>query len=53
VYDPGGTSRILQYFAVIFVGVTLVAGYVAYRVVKDRAGAPEPTDALASRTGIS
>jgi amino acid transporter len=46
VYDPDGTSVVLQYFAVIFVAVTLVAGFVAYRVVKDRDGAPEPVDAL-------
>jgi amino acid transporter len=47
VYDPDGTSRFLQYFAVLFVAVTLVAGYFAYRVVKDRAGAPQPADTLA------
>ncbi len=45
VYDPDGTSWFLQYFAVIFVAVTLVAGYFAYRVVKDRAGAPDPVAA--------
>jgi hypothetical protein len=37
---------VLQYFAVIFVVITLVAGFFAYRVVKDRDGAPEPVDAL-------
>jgi hypothetical protein len=37
---------ILQYFAVIFVVITLVAGFFAYRVVKVRDGAPEPFDAL-------
>jgi hypothetical protein len=37
---------VLQYFAVIFVALTLVVGYIAYRVVKDREGAPVPEDAL-------
>lgn len=46
VYNPEGTSLILQYFAVIFVTVTLVTGYFAYRVVKNRDGAPDPVDAL-------
>jgi amino acid transporter len=46
VYDPDGTSLVLQYFAVIFVALTLVAGFFAYRVVKDRDGAPDPVDAL-------
>jgi urea carboxylase system permease len=46
VYDPAGTSWVLQYFAVIFVALTLVVGYIAYRVVKDREGAPVPEDAL-------
>jgi cytochrome bd-type quinol oxidase subunit 1 len=36
----------LQYFAVLFVAVTVVAGLLAYRVVKDRDGAPPPADAL-------
>ena len=49
VYDPDGTSWLLQYFAVIFVALTLVVGYVAYRVVKDREGAPDPIDALVQR----
>jgi hypothetical protein len=46
VYDPDGTSWFLHYFAVIFVGATLVIGYVSYRVVRDRGGAPDPVDAL-------
>jgi urea carboxylase system permease len=46
VYDPDGTSFVLQYFALIFVALTLVAGFFAYRVVKDRDGAPDPVDAL-------
>ncbi len=46
VYDPAGTSWFLHYFALIFVAVTLVAGYFAYRAVKDRDGAPDPVDAL-------
>jgi urea carboxylase system permease len=46
VYDPDGTSVVLQYFAAIFVVLTLVAGFFAYRVVKDRDGAPDPVDAL-------
>jgi hypothetical protein len=37
---------VLQYFALIFVALTLVAGFFAYRVVKDRDGAPDPGDAL-------
>ncbi|MDT5017434.1 MAG: hypothetical protein QOD39_3594 [Mycobacterium sp.] len=48
VYNPAGTSLVLQYFAVIFVALTLVAGFFAYRVVKDRDGAPDPVDALVS-----
>jgi urea carboxylase system permease len=46
VYDPDGSSLVLQYFAAIFVVLTLIAGFFAYRVVKDREGAPEPVDAL-------
>ena len=49
VYDPDGTSWLLQYFAVIFVAFTLIVGYLAYRVVKDREGAPDPVDALVLR----
>ena len=49
VYDPDGTSWFLQYFAVIFVALTLIVGYLAYRVVKDREGAPDPVDALVLR----
>jgi hypothetical protein len=36
----------MQYFAVIFVALTLVVGCVAYRVVRDRGGAADPIDAL-------
>jgi hypothetical protein len=39
----------MQYFAVIFVALTLGVGYVAHRVVRDREGAPAPTDALVKR----
>jgi hypothetical protein len=46
VYDPAGTSWFLQYFAVIFVAMTMIVGFFAYRVVKDRDGAPDPVDAL-------
>jgi hypothetical protein len=46
VYDPSDTPWFLQYFAVIFVALTLVVGFLAYRVVKDRDGAPDPVDAL-------
>ena len=46
VYDPDGNSWYLQYFAVIFVAVTLIVGYLAFRVVRDREGAPDPADAL-------
>ena len=46
VYDPAGGSWFLQYFALIFVALTLAVGYLAYRVVKDRDGAPDPVDAL-------
>ena len=49
VYDPAGTSWVLHYFAVIFVAFTLVIGYVAYRVVRDREGAPDPVDALVGK----
>jgi hypothetical protein len=34
----------------IFVAATLVVGYVAYRVVRDREGAPVPEDALVGIT---
>ena len=47
VYDVAGACWFMQYFAVIFVALTLVVGYVAYRVVRDREGAPDP----ARRTG--
>ena len=49
VYNPAGDSLFLQYFALIFVVLTLVVGFVAYRVVKDRDGAPDPVDALVGR----
>jgi urea carboxylase system permease len=49
VYDPAGTSWFLQYFAVIFVALTLAVGYFAYHVVKDRDGAPDPVDALVGK----
>ena len=49
VYDPAGGSWFLQYFAPIFVAFTLAVGYVAYRVVKDRDGAPDPADALVGK----
>ena len=49
VYDPAGDSWFLQYFALIFVAVTLIVGYLAYRVVKDRDGAPDPVDALVGK----
>jgi len=49
VYDPAGTSWFLHYFAVIFVAITLIAGFFAYRAVKDREGAPEPVDALVGK----
>ena len=42
VYDPAGSSWFLKYFAVIFVALTLIVGFLAYRVVKDREGAPDP-----------
>jgi membrane protein implicated in regulation of membrane protease activity len=44
-----GAGWFMQYFAVIFVALTLVVGYVAYRVVRDREGAPAPIDALVGR----
>jgi hypothetical protein len=46
VYDPDGSSPVLQYFAAIFVVIILVTGFFAYRVVREREGAPEPVDAL-------
>ena len=49
VYDPAGASWFLQYFALIFVAATLIVGYVAYRVVRDREGAPDPVDALVGK----
>jgi len=49
VYDPTGSSWVLQWFAPIFVAGTLIVGYVAYRVVKDREGAPDPADALVGK----
>ena len=49
IYDVAGAGWFMQYFAVIFVALTLVVGYVAYRVVRDREGAPAPIDALVGR----
>ena len=49
VYDPAGGSWVLQWFAPIFVAGTLIVGYLAYRVVKDREGAPDPVDALVGK----
>ena len=49
VYDPDGSSWVLQYFAVIFVAVTLVVGFAAYGVVRNREGAPVPADALVGK----
>ena len=40
---------VLQYFALIVTAATLVIGYLAYRVVKDREGAPDPVDALVGK----
>jgi hypothetical protein len=40
---------VLQYFAVIFVVITLVAGFFGYRVVKDRDGAPDPLTPWSAR----
>jgi urea carboxylase system permease len=49
VYDPEGTSWFLHYFAVIFVALSLIVGVLAFRVVKDREGAPDPVDALVGK----
>ena len=49
VYNPAGDSVVLQYFALIFTAATLVVGYLAYRVVRDREGAPDPVDALVGK----
>jgi hypothetical protein len=40
---------VLQWFAPIFVAFTLIVGFLAYRVVKDRDGAPDPADALVGK----
>jgi hypothetical protein len=34
---------------VIFVALSLIVGVLAYRVVKDREGAPDPVDALVGK----
>ena len=39
----------IRYAALIFVAATLVVGYAAYRVVRDRDGAPDPVDALVGK----
>ena len=49
VYDPAGGSWFLQYF----VAFTLAVGYVAYRVVKDRDGAPDPPTPWSARRSSS
>jgi membrane protein implicated in regulation of membrane protease activity len=49
IYDVAGAGWYMQYFAIIFVALTLVVGYVAYRVVRDRDGAPDPVDALVGK----
>ena len=36
VYDVAGAGWFMQYFALIFVAATLIVGYLAYRVVRDR-----------------
>jgi urea carboxylase system permease len=46
IYDPAGGSWFLHYFAIIFIAATVVVGYLAFRVVRDRDGAPDPVDAL-------
>jgi amino acid transporter len=51
VYDPDGNSWVLQYFAVLFLIVTLIVGYFAYRAVRNREGAPHPEDALVGAKG--
>jgi hypothetical protein len=33
----------------IFVAATLIVGYLAYRVVRGREGAPDPVDALVGK----
>jgi membrane protein implicated in regulation of membrane protease activity len=42
---------VLQYFAVLFLIVTLIVGYFAYRAVRNREGAPHPEDALVGAKG--
>ncbi|CAN5761018.1 hypothetical protein BH09ACT7_BH09ACT7_18690 [soil metagenome] len=49
VYDVAGAGWFMQHFAVIFTAATLIVGLIAYRVVKDREGAPVPSDALVGR----
>ena len=49
IYDVAGAGWYMQYFAILFVALTLVVGFIAYRVVKDRAGAPVPADALVGK----
>ncbi|MBT0566125.1 amino acid permease [Williamsia sp. CHRR-6] len=50
VYDPEGTSWFLHYFSIIFTAATLIVGFVAFQMVKNLPGAPEPTDALVAST---
>ncbi|PWJ53056.1 amino acid/polyamine/organocation transporter, APC superfamily [Quadrisphaera granulorum] len=54
VYDPEGTSPVLQYFGVIFVALTAIGGYVAFTVKKKAyraaiAGLPGSDTAAAPR----
>ena len=49
IHDVAGAGWYMQNFAILFVALTLVVGVIAYRVVKDREGAPVPADALVGR----
>jgi urea carboxylase system permease len=46
VYDPDGKGWYLHYFSLLFLAATIVLGYLAFRSLKDREGAPDPVDAL-------
>jgi urea carboxylase system permease len=47
VYDPAGTSRVLQYLALLFVAGMIVVGLVVHRVLRGRA-APAAVDVAAA-----
>jgi hypothetical protein len=53
VYDPAGSSWVLQYSAVLFVAGLAVVGFVVHRVLRRRRGAPAVPAAVPEGTPVA